>query len=373
MVGRRKGAVAAAERCGWEPIVIDVPARDEQAAGAFGGSASWAVEKVSALCPDSPPVGVAAVATGSVVAAAVVRELLGLQGISRETALRCHDKLVMKRAIAAASIPCAPWRETSADTTAEELVESLGLPVVLKMPISSGGRGVWICQTVAELATRLRPGLLAEGFVSGTEMSIETFRAGGITVFRNPTQYLKPRWANIVPARLTGDDPERIDSMAERVHDALGITSGISHMEIFLTADGPVFGEIAARPPGGFIMELIHRSYGFDPWEAVLRISAGEKPRFPDRAKQFSGVWLLHPGGGRITAVNGVQEARAIPNIVDITCRIQPGQVTTQRIGSGDNGGRITASAPSQQACAAALREAANTVQFSLSEPFVKC
>lgn len=373
MVGRRKGAIAAAERCGWEPVVIDVPAREEQDSGAFGGSASWAVERVSSLFPDAPPLGVAAVATGSVVAAAVVRELLGLPGISRETALRCHDKVVMKRAVAEAGIPCAPWLETSADTTTEELVELLGLPVILKMPISSGGRGVWICQTPDELATKLRPGLLAEGFVTGTEMSVETFRAAGLTLFRNPTQYLKPRWANIVPAGLAADDADRVEALAELVHDALGITSGISHMEIFLTPEGPVFGEIAARPPGGFIMDLIRRAYGFDPWESLVRIAAGEAPSFPDHARHSTGVWLLHPGAGRVSSIDGIQNARKIRDIVDITCHIQPGQLTTKRVGSGENAGRIIAEAPTQDACATALRKAAETVRFTLSKAFVSC
>ena len=38
-------------------------------------------------------------------------------------------------------------------------------------------------------------------------------------------------------------------------------------MEVFLGEEGPVFGEIAARPPGGYLMDLIPRAYGFDPWE----------------------------------------------------------------------------------------------------------
>ncbi len=167
MIGRRKGAIAAARRGGWEPVVVDVPARDEQASGAFGGSADWALEKVSEILLDSAPLAVAAVATGSVVAAAAVRERLGLPGISSETARRCHDKLAMKRAIATAGITCAPWRETSTSTTAEQLIADLGLPLVLKMPISSGGRGVWICNSAAEVGARLRPGLLAEGFIEG--------------------------------------------------------------------------------------------------------------------------------------------------------------------------------------------------------------
>ena len=111
LVGRRKHAEATARRHGWKPVTIDVPPRCEQASNAFGGSADWAIKNSLERFPKSPPVAVAAVATGAVVAAAAVREHFGLPGISREAALRCHDKLVMKKAISAAGIPCAPWME----------------------------------------------------------------------------------------------------------------------------------------------------------------------------------------------------------------------------------------------------------------------
>ncbi len=295
LIGRRKGARAAARRCGWKPLVFDVPARIEQTPGAYGGAIAATVSRARELCGKTPPLSVSAVATGSVVAAAAIRDYYGLPGISPEVALRCHDKLVMKKAITAAGIPCARWLETREDTTAASLIDRLALPLVLKLPIGSGGRGFVCCQTAAELTPELRPGLLAESYIKGTEMSIETFRSRGRTVFRNHTRYLEPRWASIVPASLSVSEHAAIHSLAERVHDALGIENGITHMEIFLTDDGPLFGEIAARPPGGYLMELMHRAYGFDPWEAVLRLAAGESFEFPDAARRAVGAWMLYP------------------------------------------------------------------------------
>jgi hypothetical protein len=120
-------------------------------------------------------------------------------------------------------------------------------------------------------------------------------------------------------------------------------------------------------------MDLIRRAYGFDPWESLVRIAAGEAPRFPDQASHVAGVWLLHPGAGRVRSVDGIQTARNIRDIVDIMCHIQPGQLTTERVGSGENGGRIIAEGLDQDACVAALRQAAETVRFTLSESFVPC
>jgi len=183
LIGRRKSAIAAAKRCGWKPVVIDVQPRREQAPNAFGGTRKLAVEEAVGRFSKRVPIGVAAVATGSVVAAAAIREKFGMTGLSVEAARRCHDKLVMKKAVANAGIPCAPWIETNETTTPEQLIDELGLPVVLKMPISSGGRGVWVCHTAAEVREHLQPGSLAEGFITGTEMSVESFRSNGATVF----------------------------------------------------------------------------------------------------------------------------------------------------------------------------------------------
>ncbi|MCP5538237.1 MAG: ATP-grasp domain-containing protein [Akkermansiaceae bacterium] len=368
LVGRRKGAIVAARRCGYEPVVIDVKSRIEQSRLAFGGAADWALERVREMFPEGhgrPPIGVAAVTTGSVVAAAAIRQYFRLPGIAPEVAMRCHDKLVMKKAIAAAGLPCAPWVEAGEQTSAAELIDLLGLPVVLKMPISSGGRGVWICHDQDELASRLKPGLLVEGFVRGTELSVETYRANDVTIFRNLTNYLKPRWANIVPNDLPGEDARQVDSLAEKVHHALGLGDGISHMEVFLGGDGPVFGEIAARPPGGYIMDLMARAYDFDPWEALLRLAVAETPRMPRSHKRFAGMWLLHPEPGVVSRVNGLDEALAIPGVVHASCKLCAGDVVGERIGSGDSKGYVLAEAATLPACAEALEQAVGTVRVS--------
>lgn len=369
LVGRRKGAVTAARRCGWEPVVVDVKARTEQSHLAFGGAAAWAVDYMRTLFPDDEsikPVAVAAVTTGSVVAAAAIRSHFGLLGIGPDVAMRCHDKLVMKKAITAAGIPCAPWMETDEQTTAGELIDVLGLPLVIKMPISSGGRGVWICHSLEEVTMHLCPGFLAEGFVTGLEMSVETFRASDITLFRNITHYLKPRWANVVPAALDPGDSKLVNELAEKVHQALKISSGMSHMEVFLGENGPVFGEIAARPPGGYLMNLLARSYEFDPWEILLRLSVGETPAIKQEAKRYTGVWLIHPDEGMVSALDGMEEARAMAHVVEVRCKLSLGDVVTNREGSGDSKGYILAEAASLNACAETLRQAVDTITIKI-------
>lgn len=364
-VGRRKGAIAAAKKLGLKPVIIDAKARHEQSALAYGGTASWAVEEARAI---EEPCAVTAVTTGSVVAAAAIRAHFSLPGISVETALRCHDKLVMKKAFAAAGIPCAPWLETTQSTTVTELVDQLKLPLLIKVPISSGGRGVVLCHTASEVAQNLRPGLLAEGFVEGVEMSVETFRSAGETLFRNHTTYQVPGWSNIVPAALGPSITEEIDRISDRLHAALGISNGITHMEIFLTKSGPVVGEVAARPPGGYLMTLMQSAYQFDPWEFLLRLALGEQPEPPKEHHHFSGVTFLHPGEGTVRSIEGIEEVRNLPQIAKVICALQPGDFISQRGGSGDTKGAIFVEAESHSNCVETLAQATRLLKIRMDQ-----
>ena len=368
LIGRRKGAIAAARELGLKPVTIDVQARREQSISAYGGTVNRALTEALKACPASPPVSAVAVATGSVMAAAAIREHFSLPGISSEIALSCHDKLVMKKAISSAGIPCAPWLETTGQTTPGQLIDQLGLPLLLKVPISSGGRGVWICNSAEEISAHLRPGLLAEGFIEGVEMSVETFRAHGKALFRNYTGYLVPRVANVLPANLSPRQQSALEGFAEDVHQRLKIDTGMTHLEIFLGPNGPVFSEIAARPPGGYLMELIGRAYSINPWKTLLQIALGESPDLERSALQHAGVWLFHPGEGTVERVEGLENIRSISGIKDAVCSLEPGDHITARIGSGESVGRIIAESSSYDACASTLKAAAARLQITLAK-----
>ncbi len=368
LVGQRQAASDAARALGYTVSVQEVASREEQATGAFGGMVDDAVAAAKKRYKNKPPRAVVAVAEGAVPAAAAIRDKFGLSGLGREAAANCHDKLQMKKAVVAAGIPCADWLETTVDSRPEDIVERLGLPVVLKLPVSSGGRGVAICTDLQEVAHYLHPGMLAEAFTEGTEMSVETFRQDHQTLFRNCTRYLVPHWASIVPAELSADESEAIDALAERVHEALGIDQGMTHMEIFLTPNGPVFGEIAARPPGGRLMELISRAHGFDAWEAMLKIALGEEPDFPVLGvAKFAGAWVLYPDeAGMVTKISGLGDVRKLPHVARLNCRAKPNRYYPERLGTGQSAGEIVVVADSMLECEKYMREAREMIRIEV-------
>lgn len=366
VVGRRKAARSALRRLGLEMLELDHEPRSEQAHGGYGGAAEPAIESVRAALGDFPPAAVVAAAEGAVPTAAAIRGAYGMTGISAEVALRCHDKVVMKRVIAAAGVPCAPWHVVDETTQADELIDRLGLPLVLKEPVSSGGRGVAIGRTREEVVRGLKPGQLAEAFVDGIEMSVESLMFMGEAVFRNQTRYLEPRWANVVPAALGVRERKEIEALVDAAHTALGAVHGMTHIELFLTEHGPVFGEIAARPPGGRLMELIERAYGFDPWDALVEIELGERPSLPKDAKGYAGVYLLHPGAGEVDRVSGVEEARSLPGVMRLRVAVKPGDSVPDRIGSGQSVGELVVETDKHESCAELLLRARALIKIEL-------
>ncbi|TXD39334.1 ATP-grasp domain-containing protein [Lujinxingia vulgaris] len=375
MIGFRRDAHEAALTRGWRAHFLVDSTRQPPRSGVSwasidlnGDIASWEAA-ARQLAAGSTIDAVIASGESAVVPAALLRERMGIKGMSVATARRCHDKALMKDALLAAGVPCATYRTISASTRANDLLENLGLPLVIKAPDSSGGRGTHICKTRAEVEAALRPGLLAEAFVPGTEFSVESFVHRGQVRFLNVTSYLRPGWANIVPADLPEARVEVIAQLNRQTIAALGVEQGMTHMEFFASDRGDIVGELAARPPGGALMELIGDAYGFDAWQAFLDIETGRIPRFPGGHRRYEGVYFLHPGAGRVQAVRGLRRSRQLAHISAVSCRVQPGDTIDERVGVGQSVGRIRASASDYASVAHALLEAHNRVEIELAPP----
>ena len=366
LVGLRAGALDAAERLGLGVVAVTEAApgagRGARLAGAVQARfdappAAWG--GVADSLRPYRPAAVVALTERSVVPAAHVRAALGLDGLSVEAAHLCTDKRAMKRAARAAGLACADVVEAEDGLSADGLVERLGLPLVVKPAVGSGGRGARVCRTRAGVPDALEPGWMAESFVDGVEMSVETTggAAAGGAVWTNPTRYLVPTWASVIPAP-PGPGVAAAVALAVEARAALGVERGTTHLEAFLTPDGPVFGEMAARPPGGHLMALVRLAYGADPWEAVLRAELGEPPGLPARAERAAAAWILHPGGGRVTVAEGAEACRALPGVEEVALRVAPGDVVGPRTGSGEEVGHVLVTGATAEEAEARLRAA---------------
>jgi biotin carboxylase len=300
----------------------------------------------------------------SVETAARARRHFGLKGIGGLTAHRCRDKFTMKTCIRAAGLACADACRVEAQTRADDLIERLGLPLVLKQRAASGGRGTVVARCCAEVDAAIAPRRMAEAFVEGVERSVESFVLGGEVLFSNVTEYLVPGVANIVPAVLSESDLGHALELNRRAIAGLGFERGITHLELFLQPERAVFGEIAARPPGGRIMKLIEQAYGFDPWRALLQVELGETPELRAAPRSWAGAWFLHPGNGTLLPIEGYEEARAVAGVDRLELRVKEGHVIRPRLGTGVHVGCIEATGSTRDAVARSLREASRLLRL---------
>jgi biotin carboxylase len=382
-VGRRQGALAAAARLRAQVYVLDdapaSPALTRRVRAFAQVDLDDSAEVISAarklFAKTRPPDAVVALVERAVLPAAVIREALGVRGARPAQALLWRDKLAMKARVREAGIACTDVLRVDASTDPEALVAALGLPLVLKPRSASGGRGTLVLHDVQKVRTALAAGepaesstRLAERFVDGGELSVESIVQGGEIVFENVTEYLSPGWSNIVPAQLSASIEGRVRALNRAAIAALEIQDGIAHLEAFVTAQGEiVFGEVACRPPGGALMELIEDVYGFDPWTAHLAVEL-RRPIAPAReAASSAGVCFLHPGEGQVLALRGVDDARRVPGIVRVECPLIPGQLVRRREGIGQHTGRIVARTRSRDHTARALEAARALVQIELA------
>ncbi len=113
---------------------------------------------------------------------------------------------------------------------------------------------------------------LMESHLDGWEFAVEAWICKGKIRFLNISEYVTLGYSVFVPA-----SPElekwrpRIREEIEKLIDTFDIEFGLIHPEYFVTSDGNMyFGEVAYRPPGFKVFELLERAYGFNAYEATV-------------------------------------------------------------------------------------------------------
>ena len=305
---------------------------------------------ISGAFGDTRYTHVIAGAEGAVYPAALARRLLGARLSTATTALRCRDKLAMKEYLAEFDIPMTDFMAESVACSAADVFARLGAPVVRKRRKSSGGRELSFVEREQDLVLQKDRRNILERFVSAPEASIESYLNGGEIQFVNTTRYVEKRHVNFVPADFDEAVLSTMLALNRRVLKALKINWGITHLEVYLTEAGLLFGEIALRPPGGYIMNALHHAYGFDPWAAFVAMELDEPFTFPQAPRGYACVEVLHPGRGVVAAVRGEQFVRAHPATREFRLKVRPGDVIGERQGAGQDVGYLLYVSPSPQA-----------------------
>ena len=312
---------------------------------------------------------VIAATESSVDIAAMIRKQFKLTGTPLKTTNLLHNKNEMKLEALKHNIPITKFHLISDQDTPEILAAKLGLPLVVKPVAESGARGVMVLNNLDEIKLHAKPGLLAEAFVDGTEVSVETFIHNGVPIFHNITEYLHQWKKSIVPAAFEAELLENIININDRVIAGFGVKNGMTHAEFYLTKNGPVFGEMAVRPPGGYYMELIEYAYGFNPWKTYVELETAATPKpFPVKAKKFSCVFMIHPGAGIVDEVSGIALLKELKEVKQFKCKVEPGTLVGERDSTSSEVGHVLMSADTREALLEKLKIVENNLVIKMKQ-----
>ncbi len=303
-----------------------------------------AAAAIAALAERAPLDAVVAVDDGGVVAAALASERLGLPHNPPAAAAATRDKGAMRRAFAAAGVPqpgftlLAPGDDAGA----------VPLPAVLKPVALSGSRGVIRAddpaaarRAEARIRAILRSAgedaagpLLAERYVPGAEVAVEALLRGGtlevLAAFDKPDPLEGPFFEEtiyVTPSRQPAAALARVEGAAAAAAAALGLREGAVHAELRVDGDTVTVLELAARSIGGLCSRALRFGAGISLEEVILRHALGLPLGEHGRERSASGVMMLPiAAAGTLLAVEGLDEARAVPGIEDVRITIPRGR-----------------------------------------------
>jgi D-alanine-D-alanine ligase-like ATP-grasp enzyme len=262
---------------------------------------------------------------------AIARDATGVPGMTESTARNFRDKNRMKEILRQHGLPVARQQLVHDLADARAFVREVGFPIVLK-PVHGVGSVATVkvsdeselVSALARLGPSVQQPLQAEEYITGEERSFETVVIDGRPVFASMTRYVNHpleiletpwmQWCVLLPREGLDDAGQRFLPINVAALRALGLDTGLAHMEWFVRPDGrPVISEVGARPPGASFMTMLGHAHGADAWERWVRLSVyGEWTPMPPRAYAVGIAYLRAQGPGRrITSITGLEEAQA--------------------------------------------------------------
>lgn len=348
---------------------------------------SAAAEVIGAVRPR--PDAVVGIDDRGVVVAAEAARLLGLEHNSPDAVSATRDKLAMRNLLGRATVSQPAYRPAPPGEV-RAAADLLTYPVVVKPTGLSASRGVIradgpvqaeraeqrIRRILADAGRDAEEPLLVEEYLPGDEVAVEAVLVAGrlrvLAVIDKPDPLEGPYFEEtlyVTPSRHPVQVVEQVTRLVEDAAHALGLHTGPVHAEArIVPRRGPVMVEIAARSIGGLCGRALTFGLPNEPLEVlILRSALGLPLLDTEQSKPSSGVLMLPiPATGTLTAVDGLDLARALEGIDDIAITVPVGRRIVA-LPEGDRYlGFVFASALDPAAVERALRLAGNTISVAV-------
>ena len=358
------------------------------------GRPDEAAAAIEAFGRERPLAAIVAVDDAGALAAARAAGRLGLPHNPPQAVAATRDKALLRERLGAGGLRSPDWLVVPRDADPRALAARVPLPCVVKPLALAGSRGVIRADDREQFVAafqRLRALLgdpavaaecgdagdriLVEGYIPGREVSVEGLLTEGaldvLAIFDKPDPLEGPFFEETIYVTPSGLPAAAQDLVARTVAEAaraLGLRHGPLHAELRLNADGAWPIDIAARSIGGLCARTLRFGTGMTLEELLLRHATGAPIASLERAGAASGVMMIPiPAAGTLSAVGGVEEARAVPGIEGVELTIRPGKRVVPLPEGSEYLGFIFARGDAPAEVESALREAHRALRIEIA------
>jgi hypothetical protein len=194
---------------------------------------------------------------------------------------------------------------------------------------------------------------LMESHLDGWEFAVEAWVHNGKICFLNISEYVTLGYSVYVPAspELEKYRPQ-ITEQIEKLIKTFDIEFGMIHPEYFVTSDGEMyFGEVAYRPPGFKVFELLERVYpGFNAYHATFLVFDPKtteeeiKAYFPkevEDATGYAGCFGVYPRRRVVSQLQIPEETEDHPYFESHELTAPLEEIVTKRTAFGTHWGLV--------------------------------
>ncbi len=314
--------------------------------------------------------------------AAYVSEKLGLRGISEEAALAATDKGMMRQTWEKNGIPNPPFFVFATLDELKQGISAIGFPCVIKPTDSGGsGRGISVLKSEEDLEWAFEFAipyvrnnrLICEGFVNGTELTVETISDNGIVHVLAMSDKEKPDLRTRVatslnyPAQLTSDQEALVEDTVKKAVGALGIHTGMAHTEVIIDGMQITMVETGARGGGGHIFHtIIEAVSGIAAPVAYAQLLTGDGGFAGPILKRGAVYRFFNPPHGILKEVRGLAEVGEWPGILDIGMIKKAGEEVGNLKNSLERAGHVITGGKDRDTAVELANKAEEHIQFIL-------
>jgi biotin carboxylase len=322
--------------------------------------------------------GVAAVGDKPAILAAEAARMYNVPFHPPDTARACHDKHAARQLFRAAGMRVPQFFRIESESDAARAP----YPCVLKPLGQSASKGVIRADNPAEFVSAFRRisrmgerDVQVEAYIPGREFALEGLVTRGrlqtIAIFDKPDPLEGPYFEEtiyVTPSR----EPEAVQcaliDTTQQAITAVGLTHGPIHAELRYNEEGAWILEVHARPIGGLCSRSIRLADAVPLEELILVHAFGGDVTMAQLDGPASGVMMIPtPMNGLFRGVEGVDRARAVPLIEDVTIVAAVGQHFMPPPEGSSYLGFIFARGETPEAVESALRRAHAELRFDFA------